>query len=147
MKHCPKCKRDLPVEEFRPNKTRADGLNGNCNGCRKTYMREHYARNKVYYKKKARTHSKATQELITSLKQGPCKDCKQKFHPWQMDFDHIDGVKEFNLGFGRYKGKAKIIAEIAKCELVCANCHRDRTYRRQLNAPTSGTGGDSTKVA
>lgn len=48
-----------------------------------------------------------------------------------MDFDHIDGDKVDNVGHMRYTaGGNKILEEIAKCEVVCANCHRQRTYAR-----------------
>ena len=51
-----------------------------------------------------------------------------------MDFDHVRGTKVTILAKLR-SGRAslsKIEAEIAKCEVVCANCHRIRTYLRRL---------------
>jgi len=51
-----------------------------------------------------------------------------------MDFDHLPGedkVKYISKMVARSWSLAKIDAEIAKCELVCANCHRIRTARRQ----------------
>ncbi len=59
----------------------------------------------------------------------PCKDCGRIFHPVVMDFDHIGTDKKFNIsrGVGTWRS---IIAEMAKCELVCANCHRMRTFNR-----------------
>jgi hypothetical protein len=50
-----------------------------------------------------------------------------------MDFDHLKD-KEMNLSdmIRRGFGKKKILAEVAKCELVCANCHRLRTFKRNF---------------
>lgn len=49
-----------------------------------------------------------------------------------MDFDHVWGEKKFNLSSaatGRHKIRI-IEEEIAKCDIVCANCHRVRTFTR-----------------
>ena len=49
-----------------------------------------------------------------------------------MDFDHITGKKKHNLA--RYANSAVSLStikdEIKKCEVVCANCHRYRTWLR-----------------
>jgi hypothetical protein len=67
--------------------------------------------------------------LIVKAKDVPCADCGGRFHPCAMDFDHINGTKEYNVG--RMVGQAseaRLLAEIAKCEVVCANCHRVRSF-------------------
>lgn len=81
-------------------------------------------------KRQARDRNK---EYIRQIKEKyPCKDCGQHYHYSQMDFDHITGKKRHNLA--RYANSAVSIAtikdEIKKCELVCANCHRYRTWLR-----------------
>ena len=49
-----------------------------------------------------------------------------------MDYDHRPGTKKkFNVSVIR-KGKAEILKEIEKCDLVCANCHRIRTHNRRF---------------
>jgi hypothetical protein len=51
-----------------------------------------------------------------------------------MDFDHRPGeTKSFDVatGAGQGYGEKRMLAEIAKCELVCANCHRVRTFLRR----------------
>ena len=71
--------------------------------------------------------AKATYE---ALKAAPCTDCGGSFPPECMDWDHVEGTKIKGLGnMGQYVGPA-LLAEIEKCELVCANCHRIRTRSR-----------------
>ena len=61
----------------------------------------------------------------------PCKDCGGKFHPDAMDFDHCRGKKLFEISKAGAKPLLRIATEIAKCDLVCANCHRIRTASRR----------------
>lgn len=70
-------------------------------------------------------------ERLTALKNHPCMDCKNVFPPECMDFDHVRGKKLFNVSKMVGRSLTTFYAEIAKCELVCANCHRTRTRRRQ----------------
>lgn len=68
---------------------------------------------------------------IGALKLDPCLDCGVSYPPHVMEFDHISDDKIMNVS--KMLGRKKIedvLAEIAKCELVCANCHRHRTWTR-----------------
>jgi hypothetical protein len=70
----------------------------------------------------------------------PCADCNKTYHPIVMDFDHCRGEKKLGE-VGDMSGKAssaRILTEMKKCELVCANCHRVRTFKRLR--PTSVDG-------
>jgi hypothetical protein len=51
-----------------------------------------------------------------------------------MDFDHLDSkTKKWNLSqWTRFANKELLLEEISKCEVVCSNCHRIRTYNRKL---------------
>jgi hypothetical protein len=70
-------------------------------------------------------------EYIRELKKQPCTDCGNKYPFYQMDFDHIDASnKLFSLAAYKLHSWGKIKEEIAKCELVCCMCHRERTYNR-----------------
>jgi 5-methylcytosine-specific restriction endonuclease McrA len=63
-----------------------------------------------------------------------------------IEWDHVDKTtKSFTISYemGR-KNDQEIIDEIAKCDAVCANCHRYRTHDRQdwkhdFNTPTENT--------
>ena len=67
---------------------------------------------------------------LSALKSGPCMDCGGRFPPECMDFDHVRGEKRDGVARMFDYSPALLEAEIAKCELVCANCHRIRTKRR-----------------
>lgn len=63
-------------------------------------------------------------------------DCKREFPSYVMDFDHRDASTKrdtvSNL-VAKARSLMAIEAEIAKCDLVCSNCHRIRTHRRGQN--------------
>src|SRR6266849_507145 len=69
--------------------------------------------------------------LVTKATNRPCLDCGGIFHFSAMDFDHVRGKKLFTIGAGIVRALKKVMDEIAKCDLVCANCHRVRTYKRR----------------
>jgi hypothetical protein len=60
-------------------------------------------------------------------------DCGGSFHPAAMQWDHIGTDKRINISDAVHKGwsRARILTEIAKCELVCSNCHAVRTWTRR----------------
>lgn len=81
----------------------------------------------------------AVRQYIQEAKSRPCTDCKQSF-PWYcMDLDHIQerGPKKFMLSQYRHLNLnlKQVTEEIAKCEVVCAVCHRKRTQTRYEGWP------------
>ena len=126
----------LPAKAFNKRTTRRDGLTSSCAQCKREYNRGHYKANKAYYvlkaaKRNARERAEI-REFIFTLKLQPCTDCKKSFHPCVMDFDHVRGKKLFVISDGLRDAitRTRLRAELDKCDLVCANCHRLRTYRR-----------------
>ena len=80
-----------------------------------------------------RTHESRLlkRNFLDKLKDKPCADCGKKYPPYVMDFDHRernDKISEIAHMAGRNWSFEKIKKEIEKCDLVCANCHRIRTY-------------------
>lgn len=68
--------------------------------------------------------------IISYKENHPCTDCKKYYYSCQMQFDHTNETKEFELSKAWEHGWDAIELEISKCELVCANCHAIRTYKR-----------------
>lgn len=81
-----------------------------------------------------RTRRLAIKEMLAGIKlQSGCVDCGYREHSEALEFDHLDN-KMFSLSKAQSLGysKTRILEEIAKCEVVCANCHRIRTASRRL---------------
>ncbi len=68
--------------------------------------------------------------IVDELKNNPCMDCGGRFPVVCMDFDHRDPTQKVREISYMVKGCRieDILAEIEKCDLVCANCHRIRTH-------------------
>ena len=76
--------------------------------------------------------------IISEMKTAPCMDCGQTYPPYVMDFDHLLS-SEKKLMVSKMVGWSldTLLAEVSKCDLVCSNCHRIRTFTRKniLKAP------------
>lgn len=77
----------------------------------------------------ARERNRLVKDFLSRYKLAKgCADCGYNQHHVALDFDHIMGDKKFNVCFSKSIDHAK--KEIKKCEVVCSNCHRIRTYSR-----------------
>lgn len=132
MKTCGRCRQSKPDGDF-AWRNKASGLRVSyCKVCRREYDKTHYDHNKGQYLSRNERARSRLREWLRSLKAKPCADCGGSFPPCVMDFDHIGSDKEAAIStmINRFASKRRILAEIAKCELVCANCHRIRTCAR-----------------
>ena len=69
--------------------------------------------------------------ILRRVKSAPCLDCGRSYPPHVMDLDHVRGVKVADVSALVAKGKrSAVLIELEKCEVVCANCHRERTWAR-----------------
>lgn len=142
MKTCTKCQEPKADGDF-PYRNKALGTKqGICKVCTRKRSSLWFQSNRARaYESSApaqqrwRAKKKAeNQKVINDIKSKPCQDCGLCFHSWQMQFDHVRGEKKFNIATAVHQSYAfsleAILEEVAKCDLVCANCHADRTYRR-----------------
>ncbi len=71
-------------------------------------------------------------DFILALRDRPCLDCGRRYPPYVMQFDHREpSTKRFIVASSWLKSFATILGEAAKCDIVCSNCHRGRTFRRR----------------
>ncbi|MGB6839188.1 MAG: hypothetical protein WBE27_02885, partial [Microgenomates group bacterium] len=110
-----------------------------CKQCMKLRGRRYYHENKkrqlplaLARTRKAR---KQKSEFIREIKNKACIDCGLKYPHYVMDFDHRnDDDKIINVAHAvtRNWSLTRIKEEIEKCDVVCANCHRIRTFKDKL---------------
>lgn len=87
---------------------------------------------KVHKAGKDAERCRANREFVQELKESsPCADCGEFYPFFLMDFDHI-GPKCNNIPKLLGGSRDILLREIAKCELVCAMCHRVRSYERMV---------------
>lgn len=128
MKICNMClvEKDLSCFNFK-NKSKGI-LIAQCKDCYRQYRKTIYENNKEAQLNRNIKYKKSLQEIVIEAKSKPCTDCGTQYNWWQMQFDHLRD-KSFNISAMK-QGKDRILLEIEKCEVVCANCHSDRTYKR-----------------
>ena len=68
-------------------------------------------------------------EIKKKAKDKPCADCGIKYPHYVMQFDHVRGEKVIAIGSAtaRIRSATALLQEIAKCDVVCGNCHAERT--------------------
>lgn len=97
-----------------------------CKKCRKI---KHSAKAKITRDKRFQ-HRRAFVDWLKSI---PCMDCHQSFHTVAMDFDHRDPELKSNdiskLATDMTVSDNDLMNEIYKCDVVCSNCHRLRTFK------------------
>lgn len=113
------------------------GRSGLCKPCKNDYNREWYKKNSSKHKADVRRNAERYKErfvaIVTEYKSKGCADCGKVYPPYVMDFDHLeDTEKVANVASMAGWSLEKVEAEIAKCEVVCANCHRIRTHKRRI---------------
>lgn len=95
-----------------------------------------YERNKAVYLERNQCRREERLQLIHHLRENPCKDCGQQYPFYVMEFDHREGEEKVDaIANLAANGSLKaLLAELEKCDVVCANCHRARTYFRRQKA-------------
>ena len=124
MRTCYSCKQQKPATEWYANQSA-------CKACHRKNSDRRRKANPQKHRDYANEHAAHRRAQLIELKEGkPCADCGQVFHHVCMDWDHVRGEKLMNVSQMVNRAWDQVLAEIEKCELVCANCHRLRTWRR-----------------
>lgn len=109
----------------------------------RAYNRSYFQRERERYRRNRLERQRKIRFLIAGMKHNKrCGDCGIVFPYFLLEYDHVRGSKAFRVGAAQQLkfSHARLLDEIAKCELVCVNCHRRRTYVRKF-MKTGGPAG------
>lgn len=128
MKRCPKCKITKSEDCFGQNKSRKDGRQVNCKPCRKLINNQQYRDNPNRRKRivcNSEKYKARNKTYVDNLKERGCSKCEE-VELCTLDFHHLDeDTKVANISKLVHRGSFdKLLRELNKCVLLCANCHR-----------------------
>lgn len=127
MPSCSRCGEEKPETQF----SFRDKVKGvrfkECKTCIRDRQRAHYKANPEQYRERNKRWIERRRAFIRKAKEVPCARCGQSFAHFAMDFHHREEeTKDGVIGNLINEGVswARLKAEIAKCDVVCAVCHR-----------------------
>lgn len=133
VKTCVTCHVDKPLSDFNLRRAAVDGHQPRCRACCAAWYAANRARHSANTSaRNARERAKHALLLGRYLLDHPCVDCGED-DVRCLEFDHRpDESKRANVSdLSRLPAPWRVIeAEIAKCDVRCANCHRRRTAER-----------------
>jgi hypothetical protein len=121
---CHRCKTEKPITEFYKTRRPENGkMRWVC--CKKCNQEAVLRRRKQL------------KVLAVEYMGNKCWGCGYDACSQALEFHHIDpSEKEFGIGTGDTKSWARIKEELAKCVMVCSNCHRE-IHAGIRNLPTN----------
>lgn len=134
---CAKCGLERPTGDFYTKRSAKSGRASRCKSCELTQKRDEYRADGAARRQKARdsfasgsravTRARNAAWLLEYLSSRPCVACGEG-DPVVLDLDHIRGNKRASVAnMVNGHSLAAIQAEVEKCQVLCANCHRKKT--------------------
>jgi hypothetical protein len=133
-RYCRGCQRMLPLGQFSFKSAEKGVLHSRCRACCRANSRRHYQANRAAYLSRNRRNNPAQRRrsaafVLAFLREHPCSRCGEA-DPIVLEFNHLDAaLKSANVAdmVLRMCSPRRLEAEMAKCEVVCANCHQRLT--------------------
>ena len=134
-KICTKCKIEKSVTDFRWKNKAQGKLHSQCKDCQKAAEKIHYQESSL---RRASVLSTALNqkdrnlEIVNEARSCGCRKCGDKRF-YVLDFHHRNPEEKANVIAHMIKSSSadNLIAELAKCDVLCANCHREFHYLNQ----------------
>ena len=135
MRTCSKCGTEKPLESFWAKVRGPGGKDTQCAECKRAYHKQIYDNSpnrRSDIRRNTRLWIKTKRKLVQRHKEFVgCQDCGGKYPYYVLDYDHRDGITKKDTVSRMAGGSAGMYAlkvEIRKCDVLCANCHRERTH-------------------
>ena len=123
-KFCATCHSEKPIEDFYFKNKKSNLRQSRCKKCYDGYISKKWIDRKL---------------KVIELMGNKCSRCGYCRNHSALEFHHLDpSIKEFDWSKMRLMSWNKILKEIDKCILVCANCHREIEYPKCEMAHLTG---------
>lgn len=135
MKTCSVCKEKKGLDNFRKKSSSKDGLNGVCKSCKSMRHKVYRVKNNWFKETILKNKTKRRnirRKLICDIKISAwCVDCGYNLNAAALQFDHLgDKNADISVMVSDMRPLTKILEEIEKCEVRCANCHAIKTSKQ-----------------
>lgn len=133
---CTRCRIDKAIDDFAWRNATTGVRHKVCKVCHRELTKEHYHNGykPTVLKRNAEKRIGLVAMIHAIKEKTPCADCGTRYPYYVMDFDHREGeVKQFDVARAARLGSNAALKEIKKCDVVCSNCHRERTHKRRNN--------------
>ena len=129
---CVACGEEKPLKEFLSSFTSRNM----CKKCAAETVKRWRKNHPESYRSIGEKISKRASEHISKMKDVPCSMCGKKWPPYVMDFHHKD-MSSKKATVSKMTGSSidRLNHEMGKCELTCANCHRNETFVNRHDVP------------
>jgi hypothetical protein len=135
MRACTKCGETKPLEAFPPVRRGEEKRQTWCRECfaeanAKNYRKNHEREKARLIRQVEARRTDVRQRIVEYLLEHPCVDCGET-DIVVLEFDHVrDKVANIATYANGGRSWERVKAEIDKCEVRCANCHRLKTLER-----------------
>jgi len=130
-KRCRDCRKLKSRTEYHKHHPAKDGLQYICKDCARLKGKKYYRENKDHHRRVCTMNTQRKRKAVFDyLADHPCVDCGES-DPVVLEFDHVRGEKTGGIGkmISQSRPLGLIMAEIEKCEVRCANCHKRKTAK------------------
>lgn len=105
-----------------------------CRDCQRLKIQEYRKKDSVSYNQQSTDRHLQAKLKAINYKGGKCTDCHGSYPPCVYDFHHLDPTKKDIVPSGALRRRFETAkAELDKCVLLCANCHRIRHYETSIS--------------
>lgn len=132
---CTGCEEEKPESEFNWKK-KAEGIRSKrCKACTRKDSARHYQENKEVYNARAVAnrpvyYEKSRAYILEYLSSHACVDCGIS-DTRVLQFDHKESIGQGAKRVSDYMNSfGRMVEEIKKCDVRCANCHMIRTFEQ-----------------
>ena len=127
-KVCNECRKIKLLSEYHLNKRLVGGVVGTCKKCRSSYNKRWRQNTSTDYREVANSKNRDKKQKLVNLFGNKCLDCQATFPLCVYDFHHLDPtIKDREISY-LIRSPEKLMKEIDKCVMLCANCHRIRHH-------------------